>query len=147
MNSFSILSLSTADAVSFLLENSLNFRVSVPLEDAKKILRSFKRYNEIPSNLPEIVEAVKLAIGPISFPDVGGRPNPNNGSFHHIRFSIGNEGSLVIYVEVSSFYFGQHPEKIQKVVRSLQAVGQKFRADENDVEGNETSILARFWWD
>lgn len=143
MNSFSILSLSTADAVSFLLENSLNFRVSVPLEDAKKILRSFKRYNEIPSNLPEIVEAIKLATGPINF----GPQNLNNGGFHHIRFSIGNENSLVIYVEVSSFYFGQHPEKIQKVVRSLQAVGQKFRADENDVEGNEASILARFWWD
>lgn len=146
MNSLSsplVSPLNTVGAVSFLLENNLNFRVSVSLEDAKEILRSFKRYNEIPSNLPEIVEAIKLAIGPINF----GPQNLNNGGFHHIRFSIGNENSLVIYVEVSSFYFGQHPEKIQKVVRSLQAVGQKFRADENDVEGNEASISARFWWD
>lgn len=131
----------TAQAVLTLLEASLHFRVAVTLTDAEAILRNFQHYNEIPANLADIVRDVRDKIGPIAFKGA----NPNNGCFDNVRLSIGNENSLVIYIESNLFYRpGDTPER-QKAV--LESIGARFNADEASIEVSPSSVKARLWWD
>jgi hypothetical protein len=137
----SILNHKLVETVLFLLESNLHFKVSVPLPEAAEILRLVPKYNEIPSNLSRLVEKIQLAIGPIDF----GAANPNTGSYHNIRFCIGNEYSLAIYVSSPKAY---RPLDNHAVTASLlQTIGKKFGADEVTVDHSGASIEARFWWD
>lgn len=138
----------TIEAVSFLLENNLNFKVAVTLEDAYNILTEFRHYNEIPANLYGIVKDIKEKIGPISFAG----NNPNNGKFDNITFKIGNESSLVIYIQSNLFYRRADKPELHKAI--LESLGCKYKADEVDVEINVhpmdsqmVTVSARLWWD
>lgn len=131
----------TVQAVQTLLENNLNFRVQVTLEDAQVILSEFLVYNGMPDSMDGLVDRVKLAVGPMNF----GPNNPNTGNFDHIRFSIGNENSLVVYVEVAGAYLkGQGIS----VAAKLERVGDAFSADEisNEIDGLG-GVSVRLWWD
>lgn len=141
--------MTTTDAILFLLENNLNFRAEVGLNDARAILSKFKKYNSIPSYLPSMVDRIKDLIGPVNF----GKDNPNNGFWHNIKFSIGNESSLVIYVEVRGVY---RPKDDPNAIRGvLESMGSYFCADEVDCElqtiefgsSKKTNVIARFLWD
>lgn len=132
--------LTTVDCVNRLLETNLNFRVHVSLEDLGQILASFQVYNGMPDTLLPMVGAIKEAIGPMQFPG----DNPNNGSFDHIRVSIGNEGSLVMYVELATAYIkGRELE----VASKLEMLGKKFNCDECTMERQSFALSLRLWWD
>lgn len=135
----------TVDSVLYLLEHNLSFRVEVSLNEAASILKKFRSYNDIPKNLFCIVLEIRNLIGPIAFPG----QNPNNGSFGNISFSIGNEGSLVIYIKSRLFY---RPEDTASLHKSwLESIGNKYNADEIDVtiddRGAGPTVCARLWWD
>lgn len=142
--------MNTVEAVSYLLETNLNFRVEVGLNEAKQILAKLEKYNEMPDDLEKIVDRIKSMIGPIDF----GKENPNNGLWNNIKISIGNESSLVIYVDVNCFYrVGSDPKKIKA---DLESIGRAFSADENNVEiklpepfmnQKMIHVRARYWWD
>lgn len=142
--------MNTVEAVSYLLETNLNFRVEVGLNEAKQILAKLEKYNGMPDDLEKIVERIKSMIGPVKFLD---KFNPNNGLWSNIKISIGNESSLVIYVDVNCFYrVGSDPKKIKA---DLESIGRAFSADENSVEieaaspfdKRMVSVCARYWWD
>jgi hypothetical protein len=141
--------LSDVDAVLHLLESCINFRVEVSLPDAATILERFPKYNDIPSNLSGLIHDLKTRIGPMAFPEINGRPNPNTGTFGNLSVQIGNEGSLVIYIKSRMFARKMDTAAMHKAV--LQTIGRKYDADEVTVErtnhmGYET-VKARLWWD
>lgn len=129
------------EAVSYLLKNSLHFRAELMLNEMFHVLNQFQRYNDIPDNIAEIADRVANKIGPVKFAD----GNPNNGKFHNIKFFIGNEGSLVIYVEVIHSYQKERDFREYKPI--LEAIGEAFGADEITVEEKMGRTVARFWWD
>lgn len=129
------------EATSFLLENSLHFRVELTLNEMFHVLNKFQRYNDIPDNIAEIAERVADKIGPAKYAG----DNPNNGKFHNINFFIGNEGSLVIYVEVIHSYQKERDFREYKPI--LETIGEAFGADEITVTEERGRTVARFWWD
>lgn len=136
------------DATLAILAASLNCRVELPLDDARRVLGKFPVYDDIPSRIYLIVDEIKRAIGPVDF----GGNNPNNGSYSNISFSIGNEYSLVIYVKSRLFY--RKNDKPAAQVAALKAIGNKFKADEvtvevesNPIVAGHDVVIARFWWD
>lgn len=135
----------TSSLVSSLLEINTDFCVSVSVEELGEILRNFRVYNEIPANLANLANDLQKEIGPTSF----GGQNPNNGSFGNLRVHVGNEGSLVIYVESNLFYRKGDSSGRQAVV--LHAIGERYKADEIKVEEKDSwggpVVKARFWWD
>lgn len=140
--------MNTIDAVSHLLENCLHFRVETNLNDAKEILKKFRHYNDVPSNISEIVDDVKKNIGPINFQTV----NANNGRFDNIRFEIGNENSFVIYIRSNMFYRKFERPELHK--STLESIGEKYQANEIscDIVTNPhfpemISVECRLWWD
>lgn len=141
--------MNTVEAISYLLENNLNFRAEVGLDNAKQILSKLRKYNGMPDDLEKIVDQIKDAIGPINF----GAKNPNNGLWNNIKISIGNECSLVIYVDVNCFY--QVGADLKKIKADLESIGRAFHTDENSVEieaaspldKRMVSVCARYWWD
>jgi len=130
-----------ADTVLFLLETNLHFRVSLPLPEAKEVLRNLPKYNEIPHNLHEIIEGIKQTVGSVDF----GPKNPNTGGFDNVRIEIGNERSLVVYVDAVTAYRPNDEHAV--TVSNLESLGIKFKADEINVEHTLGSVKARFWWD
>lgn len=133
-------------AVATLLDVSTSFRARVEIEKVKGILENFQTYNFIPDNISRIGEEIMKTVGPTKFsqPD-----NPNNGNFRNIDFYLGNEGSLVMYVNVKmSHLFGKNASDVQA---NLQVIGEKFGADEISVKITESFgdkyVEARFWWD
>lgn len=136
-------------AVLLLLRINRNFRVEVPFGIARTILRDCEKYNNIPTDIRELPRAIQHAIGPVDF----GTPNPGNGGFHNLSIKIGNEDSLVIYIESNTFYRVEDKPERQKA--AIEAVAKRFKADEIDVTienfgdlGNSTAIIkARLWWD
>lgn len=133
--------MNTVQAVSYLLENNLNFRAELSLSDAAQVLQAFRPYNDIPEDIERIVDELCDKIGPINF----GPENPNNGKFHNIRISIGNKSSLFIYIEMSHIY--QKGRDFREYKPILEEIGGKFRADEIEVTQSERKTAARFWWD
>jgi len=108
-----------------------------------------EKYNDIPSNLSGLVWDFKKMIGPMNFPTSGGYPNPNNGTFGNLEISIGNEGSLVIYLKSRMFARKMDNPAMHEAV--FKTIGQRYKADEINVEttnysGNIT-VKARLWWD
>jgi hypothetical protein len=141
--------MNTAEAVLFLLENNLNFAVQVELDQATEILGKCSIYNEIPDTISELPRALANAIGPVDF----GGDNPNNGGFSNLRLKIGNEGSMVVYLDSNTFYRkGDSPER-QKA--AIEAVAATYKADEITVEiktyelmgRDAATVKARLWWD
>lgn len=118
------MNLTTVDAVSYLLENNLHFRVSVTPPELKQILLGFGRYNSILAYLPDIVKDLeKIGIGSLD------------------RVEIGNEYSLVLYV---SKY---QPKNQTETARKLEALGKKYAADEYDATVDGSRVNLRLWWD
>lgn len=139
--------MNTSEAVLFLLANNLHFAAQVELETATEILDKFPIYNEIPATISELPRALANAIGPVDF----GGDNPNNGDFSNLRLKIGNESSLVVYIESRTCYRrGDTPER-QKA--AIEAVAAAYRADEISVEIETYELMeahtvkARLWWD
>jgi hypothetical protein len=133
--------MNTVQAVSYLLENNLNFRAELSILDAVQVLQNFQPYNDIPEDIEKIVGALCDKIGPVNF----GPGNPNNGKFHNIKIFIGNESSLVIYVEIiHSYQVGRDSREYKSI---LEKIGRKFKADEIGVTQDERKTVARFWWD
>lgn len=137
------------DSVLCLIENCLQFRVECSMDEAKEVLRQMPKYNEIPSNLHEIISEIKNRLGPIDF----GSKNPNNGTYGNIRVLIGNEGSLVMYVK-SQLFYRRNVDSGPRQKTELESIGEKFGADEVDVkietltiDSTMVSVEARFWWD
>lgn len=136
-----------ASLVSSLLEQSIDFRVNVSPQDLYEILSTFRVYNDIPRNIADIAKDLQKEIGPISF----GGQNSNNGSFHNLRIRIGNEDSLVLYVESNLFYRKGDCAARHEAV--LKTIGKKYKANEIDVETvpldplQSQMVKARFWWD
>lgn len=138
-----MINIDTVKAVNFLLENNLKFRVKVSDIQLKEILSEFIPYNEMPSNLKEIVAYTHQLIGPTNFAG----NNPNNGHFDNIEFEIGNECSLVIYITVKPMY--QINSNRDSIMNKLHLIGAKFEADENLLvtDDQDTFITQRIWWD
>jgi hypothetical protein len=140
--------MNTTDAIQHLLDHNLQFRAKVTIEQATQILGQCQIYNEIPDTIGNLPQAIANGIGPVDF----GRENPNNGTFVNLEISIGNEYSLVIYVQSHTFYRkGDTPERQKEV---LEAIAREYRADEVDVSISDQPIIdgahvvtARFWWD
>jgi hypothetical protein len=136
------------DAVLLIDKSSTHYNVEMNHENVREFLRCSEPYNNIPENLSEIVDAVRNAIGPYDGGLCGSYPNPNNGSFCHVSFLVGNEGSRVLYVRG---HRSPRSPAIQDILRNLKAVGEKFNADENALDGEvHPSFQAftwRFWWD
>lgn len=128
------------EAVSFLLKNSLNFRVELSLDEMFHVLNQFERYNGIPNYIAEIADDIAEEIGPIKFAG----DNPNNGRFDNIKFFIGNESSLVIYVEVIHAYQKRDFREYKPI---LGSIGRVFKADQITVTEEMGRTVARFWWD
>lgn len=128
------------ETVLYLLEHCLQFRVELTLDEAQTVLRQFKRYNEILDTLPRLIDDLRRDIGPIAFPG----QNVNNGRFDNIKVSIGNEGSLVVYVCIITAYRKDNPAR---QVGVLKTIGETYNADEIDVSEGTGSVKARFWWD
>ena len=135
------MNLTKAAAVSYLLENSLDFRVKLSDIELKEVLSKFHTYNEIPDNLKQIVDSIKSSIGPTDF----GGDNPNNGHFDNIDFYIGNESSLVLYVVVKPMY--QKNSNPIDIKSKLELIGRNFKADENTLHEEGTFITWRYWYD
>ena len=135
------------DAVSLLLEKSLNFKVKVSATDATEILKKFNPYNDIPKTIAHLPDAILRKIGPTNFKG----DNPNNGRFDNIKIWIGNESSLVIYVESMTFHRQKESGLLQ--VAALKTIGRMFNADEikTEIEVLDNNmgelVKARFWWD
>ena len=132
---------SIVDTVLTLFNQSLHFRVEVPLDDARVILQKMGKYNDIPENLASLVDDLKQKLGPIEF----GNNNPNDGKFHNITFMIGQESSLVIYV-TSHLFYRKH-DSIGQHEAMLEVLGARYHADEVDVTREDDTVSARFWWD
>ena len=134
------------DAVLLIDGKTSNYRVELPHEEAREFLKQAGVYNNIPENITGIVGAILEAIGPMDYGLINGRPNPNNGSFRHIRISVGNESSRVIYV---NSYRTTFSPSLKMIFSSLESIGQKFEADENECSNKfGTDFFEwRFWWD
>lgn len=133
-----------------LLKRNLRFRVQLSAKEASDAVRLYVRtgqfpYNEIPWDIAQIFGEIMKACGVVVYPDVNGRPNPNTGGTPHVNISIGNEGSFVIYVMIVKAYPANKPRA--EIVAELQAVGAKFKADENTVKDENGSFTLRLWWD
>jgi len=134
------------EAVKVLLERSLSFKVKVNFDQLKEVLTSFVPYNFIPENIKEIGDEVKKVILPQDY----GKDNPNTGGYDHVTFHIGNEHSLVFYVNVN---VKACKMDISDVKKKLERIGKKFHADEISFEESETNtnyfhlIEMRLWWD
>ncbi len=115
-------------AVLSIFEESLHFRVNVPVLEATEILSRLEKYNFIPANLPTIVQAIQNAAPVTSVGD--------------IRISVGNEYSLVIYVQVL------RAQDAEQAKAKLEKVAKKYGTNEFNVEDSFSgSFTARLWWD
>lgn len=137
-------------AVVALLMRNGKFRVQLTPAEATLALELYKKsgtfpYNGMPANMPEIIHAISTASGKVNFPDINGKPNPNTGSQCHMNISIGNEGSLVIYVQIVTTYPVTKP--YGELLTDLQSVGERFSAQENTVDTRPGSFTVRLWWD
>lgn len=139
----------TTEAVLFLLKTNLHFAVQVELDQAVEILSRFSIYNEIPDTISKLPRALANAIGPVDF----GEDNPNSGGFSNLRLKIGNEGSLVVYLDSNTFWRKSDTPERQKA--AIEAAADAYKADEISVEiktyelmGRDAAIVkARLWWD
>ncbi len=136
------------EAALLIDKNSLNYRIEMEHDEVREFLRYADVYNYIPKNISQIVDAVRKVIGPMKYPPVNGILNPNNGEFSHIKISVGNAGTRVIYV---SGYRTPGSPPCKKILAGLKSIGEEFNADENDtgeVFGNASEHFSwRYWWD
>jgi hypothetical protein len=139
---------SLVESVLLIDKSSTHYNVEMSHENVREFLKRAEHYNDIPANLSDIVDAARNAIGPYDGGLCNGHPNANNGSFCHVSFLVGNESSRVLYVRG---HRSPRSPAIQDILRNLKAVGEKFNADENQLDGEVSpgfqSFTWRFWWD
>jgi hypothetical protein len=131
-------------AVLHLLEWSCQFRVDdLTLEETREILTRMRRYNNIPADIGELPYAVRRGIGPV----IGFKSEPENGTCHNLKFTVGNEGSLVVYVR--SQLNKRQGDTFERQTAVLLDIGRRFNADEVDANEDLASgiLTARYWWD
>jgi hypothetical protein len=122
-------------------EVSTHFRIEFAPDTARAFVRIADAYNGFNQcDLVNLIDAVNDAIPPMLY----GPGNPNNGRPHH-KFLIGNEGSRVIYVNVTKAYLPASFNYAQ-LTSKLKAIGRRAHADEMDETGTH-SYQFRYWWD
>ena len=135
------------EAALLLDKSCTQYRVGLGHDETREFLKRAEAYNFIPKNISDIVDTVRDAVGPYKG-TCNGQPNPNNGTFCHVSFLVGNEGSRVFYVRG---YRSPQSPAIQDILRNLKAIGAKFNADENQLDGEVEPTFQyftwRFWWD
>ena len=137
-------------AVSTLLVDCLDFRVSVSLDEMALILHQYEMtglfpYNYIPNFISQIGVELKSVVGTLQYGSLNGARNPNTGGRGHARFCIGYEGSFVLYVRIVKAY--PLNKTHNQIKDELAALAEKYSADEYNMEDGEGSFEARFWWD
>lgn len=127
-----------------LLGYCLRFVVYMTTDEAKQVLHNTMHYNAMPHNIANITDDIKRVCGSIQY----GEGNPNNGKYDHITIGIGNECSLVIYIRVITTYKRSTTDNAQAIGASLQAIGTKYKADENKItQCDANSVTVRLWYD
>lgn len=140
---------SLVDIVLALDKKSINYQVSFDPARALEFVGHADAYNGFTKDdLYKFINRINDLIPPMNFPLVNGFPNPNNGRTHH-TFSIGNEGSRVIYLEIVKAYMKQFSSaEWISLWSAIQTAAKRANADEiNLIENNDNTFKARFWWD
>lgn len=141
-----------------LVDLSLQFRVQLPYEEILNVAEAANGYNNFNTSvLREMLKKFDEII-PVQFYNEG---NPNNGNRLY-RLSIGREGSMVIYLNMSGYInCGRDLEVIkliQEKEKELEMIAYNIgKADEFSIEVEETgggvnsikvtSLEMRIWWD
>lgn len=136
------------DAALALGEQSDRWLVELRPEEALEFVRRAGAYNAFaPEDLAELVQAINALVPPMKFAGA----NPNNGRPHH-TFSVGNEGSRVVYLDVRKFYLKEgyqgKPFDYDGLAAALKELGTRANAVEFwTTKNDEHSFVYRFWWD
>jgi hypothetical protein len=103
------------------LDEELEYLITLSVEEAKFVL-SQSIYNRIPDNIACIVDRI-------------------HKQFPEATFTVGNEGSRVLYVKL---YSGA--TELKPYVDFMESMAEKYHADEHDMQSS-ISLKYRFWWD
>ena len=136
------------DAVVTLDRAALDWRVKLDPDETREYLSRVESFNNCETGaLVDLTKAVDAAIGRVRYPDVDGRPNPNNGRWHH-SYEVGNEGSRVLYLEVFRQSSATPGLDYQALTLTCRKAGRRALADENNIDQDDGSYFRwRWWWD
>jgi hypothetical protein len=135
----------TLSLVRQLLEKSLNFRVELNPEETQKLVETMPIYNRMTSKgMSQLIKNINKRMPRMDY----GPTNPNTGHTFH-TFHVGNENSLVIYVELIGYYIEKlTPQERQKLCLDIKSYSEKAGADEFHItEGDFGKLTFRLWWD
>ena len=124
------------DAVKALMDGearSPHFRVELSHEEAGAVLAG--RFDCL-----TVLEAADEAVPRMSY----GEGNPNNG-LRHLSWSVGREGSEVMYATVVKAYMPGADFKA--LSEHLEGIGHACGCDEVKVTDEDGSLTVRYWWD
>lgn len=126
-----------------------SWQAELTFDDAIEFMNEADMYNRMEqAKMLNLLANIDAAFPKAQYPDVNGKPNPNNGN-RVFKLSVGNEGSRVLYVSVyrgpSSMALGLSWDSIKN---SFALFGDLALADEANVsEDSEHFFRFRFWWD
>src|SRR3990167_4434838 len=136
------------DAAVALDRCALDWRVTLDPDETRAYLSRVDSYNTCETRaLGDLTKAVDAVIGRVRYPDVDGKPNPNNGRWHH-TYEVGNEGSRVLCLEVYKQSLATPGLDYAKLAATCASAGQLALADENNgFSDNPHYFRWRWWWD
>ena len=135
------------DAAVALDRCALDWRVTLDPDETRAYLSRVDSYNTCETRaLGDLTKAVDAVIGRVRYPDVDGKPNPNNGRWHH-TYEVGNEGSRVLCLEVYKQSLATPGLDYAKLAATCASAGQRALADESHNFSDSNYFRWRWWWD
>jgi len=124
------------------LDSCLQWRVQCNQDEAAAFFAECETYNDHDNaGLLRLASEIDAAVPRMLFPN----NNPNNGKRAH-KWAVGNEGSRVAYLEISTY--AMRGTDIDELLQQLIAIAQSCAADEAwETERSANLVTLRFWWD
>lgn len=136
-------------AALLLDEISINHAIELRPVDAEQFASLARPFNNCTrEGFVSLIKAINALVPPMNYPDVNGRPNPNNGNPHH-KFRVGKENSRVLYLVIHKGYLrGWADKDFDLLAKQLSSMAKAACADESDIEEKgDFTFSYRFWWD
>lgn len=130
----------------WLFNNCLQFRVHVKNDEARDLSQYLPALTESGKTLADFVAELETIFGFLSY----GPGNGNSGGSDHYRIFVGNEYSMVIYVDLVESYKTTRTTTVDEMRKKLEKLGKKYGCDEISVKPDEhggDNTECRFWWD
>lgn len=142
----------TAHILAAAFESSLYSQIETSLPNAQAWARCINSYNRFDGKkVAQMLAAIDGVIPRAHFPDVNGRPNPNNGGATY-KIRVGRESSPAIHLIRSiSNWLDTGSQLTKEQIGTIENLALEAFVDEFDyhVEKNDRGFqeTIRMWWD